>query len=88
MAHTPVLGYKEQLPEKLDLVNFNKIEEEKILRRLELLREDKNLYDQRAISIAFTSFQEAFMWFNRAILQPERIKLPEEPSEVPTKKQE
>ena len=33
-------------------------------------------FDQRMVSIAVTGIQEAFMWANRAVFQPTRVKLP------------
>ena len=35
-------------------------------------------YDQRWIAIARTHFNEGFMALNRAVFQPQRIKLPED----------
>ena len=34
--------------------------------------------DQRMVAIARTGIQEAFMWANRAVFQPSRVKLPED----------
>jgi hypothetical protein len=36
------------------------------------------VYDQRWLAIARTHFQEGFMALNRAVFQPQRIKLPED----------
>lgn len=35
-------------------------------------------YDQRWLAVARTHFQEGFMALNRAVFQPQRIKLPED----------
>lgn len=78
-AGLPVAGYKKTQPQwALDLVNRNKVLEEKILRQIDehvLLNasSDRDI-DQRAVSLARTKIQEAFMWLNRGVFQPERLK--------------
>lgn len=75
----PVAGYKKTQPQwALDLVNENKILEEKILRQIDGHAELGAKLDQRAVALARTKIQEAFMWLNRGVFQPERIDLPEE----------
>lgn len=73
----PVAGYQPQSDDKVQLVNTAKELEERVLRQLDVLRERPDV-DQRMVSIAFTGIQEAFMWANRAVFQPSRIKLPED----------
>ncbi len=74
-AGLPVAGYRPQSDEKVNLVNENKILEERVLRQIEKIK-DAGGYDVRMASIAFTGVQEAFMWLNRAVFQPSRIELP------------
>lgn len=71
----PVSGYVAQTDDKVAFVNENKALEERVLRQLDAMRAN-NAFDQRMVSIAFTGIQEAFMWANRAVFQPTRIKLP------------
>lgn len=40
-------------------------------------------YDQRWIAVARTHFQEGFMALNRAVFQPQRIRLPEDDGNAP-----
>lgn len=77
--HTPlpVAGYTQQNTGNVNLVNRNKEIEERILRICDELRNTTGM-DQRFISIAVTHFQEGFMCLNRAVFQPQRIKLPED----------
>lgn len=74
----PVSGYKQQSPENVALVNKAKEIEERALRHLDELRSKGTEFDQRMVSIAVTGIQEAFMWANRAVFQPDRIALPED----------
>jgi hypothetical protein len=74
----PVSGYKPQSDERVALVNENKALEERVLRQLDAMRDWNNAFDQRMVSIAYTGIQEAFMWANRAVFQPGRVKLPED----------
>ena len=87
----PVKGYTDQSADKVALVNRFKEMEERLLREIDALGERKRLasfnddplaraaaYDPRWLSIAKTHFQEGFMALNRAVFQPQRIKLPED----------
>lgn len=75
----PVDGYAVAQPSsKVDVVNFNKQLEERSIRQVERLR-DLTLADPRMAAIGITKLQEAWMWINRAVFQPERVKLPEDP---------
>lgn len=70
----PVAGYRKQQPQwALDLVNANKIEEEKALRNLDFHASRGTELDQRAVAVARTKIQEAYMWLNRAVFQPQRL---------------
>jgi hypothetical protein len=84
MTHTglPVSGYQPQSTANVDRVNANKQIEERLLRVIDDMRKDTR-YDQRFISIAMTHFQEGFMSLNRAVFQPGRISLPEDPVDPP-----
>jgi hypothetical protein len=77
VEHTglPVSGYVAQTDDKVAFVNENKALEERVLRQLDAMRAN-SAFDQRMVSIAFTGVQEAFMWANRAVFQPTRVKLP------------
>lgn len=72
----PVEGYRPQTSTSIDLVNQNKREEERILRRLDLLAETK-MVDPRWLAIGRTHLELAWMAINRAIFKPERVKLPD-----------
>jgi hypothetical protein len=74
----PVEGYRPVAKSKVDLVNENKILEERVIRRAEWLKNHSLEIDGRFVSIAITHFQEGFMALNRAIFMPQRVKLPED----------
>lgn len=76
-AGLPVSGYSPQSDGKVQTVNRAKELEERVLRHLDGLAADA-ANDPRMISIARTGIQEAFMWANRAVFQPGRVKLPED----------
>jgi hypothetical protein len=76
-AGLPVAGYVPQTDEKVQTVNRAKEIEERALRHLDDLKKRPDV-DQRMVAIAFTGIQEAFMWANRAVFQPSRVKLPED----------
>lgn len=78
----PVSGYTAQSSDRVALVNENKEMEERLLRVLDALV-DNNLSlrpqcDRRWLAIARTHFEEGFMALNRAVFQPQRVKLPED----------
>jgi hypothetical protein len=80
----PVSGYKATQPDEfIQLVNENKQLEERILRQIEKHYNMGAAIDQRAIAIAKTGIQEAFMWLNRGVFQPQRISLPEDGATLP-----
>lgn len=83
----PVSGYTAQPDAKVALVNEFKADEERLLRKLDWLKPtaDANINairwvetDPRWVAVARTHFQEGFMALNRAVFQPQRIKLPED----------
>ncbi|QND53434.1 cyclic nucleotide-binding protein [Phyllobacterium sp. 628] len=85
----PVAGYKAQSDKAVALVNENKILEERCLRQIDAMNKHNmdaeaagiaksGQYDPRMMALARTGIQEAFMWMNRAVFQPDRIKLPED----------
>ncbi|QIG69050.1 hypothetical protein EVB77_016 [Rhizobium phage RHph_N1_10] len=76
----PVAGYQPQSDEKVALVNENKELEERVLRQVDrhVRNRDSQEIDQAMVQLARRSIQEAFMWLNRAVFQPQRIKLPED----------
>lgn len=73
----PVAGYRPQTSDAVDIVNGNKLIEERLLRRLDEMKGDGNI-EQRWLAIARTGFEEAFMALNRAVFKPERVSLPED----------
>lgn len=90
----PVAGYQPQSDEKVQLVNEFKADEERLLRKLDryfaaVERKSSGntdvdtilsapVVDMRWVAIARTHFQEGFMALNRAVFQPQRIRLPED----------
>lgn len=74
----PVPGYTDVNAQKLALVTENKHIEERVLRQLDRLNAVQGVIDPRWLAIARTHIQEGFMAANRAVFQPERIKLPED----------
>ena len=73
----PVSGYKPHSDDTVAFVNENNALEERELLQLDAMTGNA-AYDQRMVSIAYTGIQEAFMWANRAVFQPGRVKLPED----------
>lgn len=73
----PVSGYVNQNAANVALVNANKELEERVLRAAEAIQKTSGM-DARMAAIAITQIQQGFMWLNRAVFQPERIKLPED----------
>lgn len=73
----PVAGYTPQSAENVALANELKYAEERYLRVLDRLRANP-AFDQRFVSLAFTSMQETNMWAVRSIFKPERAVLPED----------
>lgn len=79
----PVAGYKPQSQQTVDLVNFNKEQEEVALRRLDELAHMPGI-DMRWLSIGRTHLEQAFMAINRSIFKPNRVALPrDEAPDVP-----
>ena len=76
-AGLPVAGYQPQTDDKVQTVNRAKELEELVLRHLDALMADQAT-DKRMVAIARAGIQEAFMWANRAVFQPGRVKLPED----------
>lgn len=74
MSGLPVHGYREQTDGNVQLVNKNKIDEEKILRVIDELFAN-NVGEKRWLAIARTHIEQGFMALNRAIFKPERIQL-------------
>lgn len=91
---TPVKGYRPQSPEALALVNQFKVDEERLLRKIEELHRTRRpgtveegndpimvpVYDQRWLAVAKTHFQEGYSALVRAVFQPGRVALPEDES--------
>ena len=73
----PVSGYVPQTDDKVAIVNENKALEERCLRAAEAIRDTPGM-DGRMAALAITGIQQSFMWLNRAVFQPARVKLPED----------
>jgi len=71
----PVHGYQDQSEAVVELVNNNKIAEERLLRMIEMFQKASDSYDARWLAIAKTHLEQCFMALNRAILKPQRIDL-------------
>lgn len=69
----PVPGYTSQSEAAVALVAQNKMIEELVQRQIDL-HTTNTAIDQRMVALARTNMQQAFMWLNRAVFQPERIK--------------
>lgn len=80
----PVKGYTTQPMSNIELVNENKVLEERVLRQLDKMvkqnmdaeaegKERSDMHDHRFIALARTAIQEGFMWMNRAVFKPERL---------------
>lgn len=81
----PVHGYQSQPTGKIDVVNENKIIEERLLRRLDNMSALASDIDGRWLAVARTHFEQArthfeqgFMALNRAVFKPGRVALPED----------
>lgn len=73
----PVSGYRSQSSHAVDDVNHNKAMEERVLRRLDALKDDPDV-DQRWLAIGREHMEKAWMAVNRAIFKPSRAELPED----------
>lgn len=77
----PVPGYRTQTGEAVALVKENKEVEELVLRVLDKLRSlPPGPIDHRWLAIGRTQIEQGFMAVNRAVFQPERVKLEGDPS--------
>ena len=74
----PVHGYKPQSDKKVELVNRNKCLEERILRVLDELKGNYDV-DPRWLVIGREQIESGFMAVNRAVFQPGRVQLAEDP---------
>lgn len=70
----PVQGYRAQSESNIQLVNENKVAEEKILRTIDSLMDNPEI-DKRWLAIARTNIEQGFMALNRSIFKPERISI-------------
>lgn len=80
----PVKGYRSQPQSAIDIVNENKVAEERLLRKIDDLQSGLG-GDPRWLALARTHLEIGFMALNRAIFRPARIELPEDTqtNEVP-----
>lgn len=78
----PVPGYKATQPqERIDQVAEFKRDEERLLRKLDAMKEDAGI-DQRWLAIGRTHLEQAFMFINRSVFAPLRASLPEDAEKV------
>lgn len=77
----PVAGYRPQDQGAIDRVNSFKADEERILRKLDALKDDPTI-EQRWLAIGRTGLEQAFMAVNRSVFRPGRAKLPEDGAET------
>ena len=77
----PVHGYQPQSETRVDMVNQNKMGEELLLRRIEMLQ-SSGYCDLRWLIVAKTLLEQAFMAMNRAVFQPSRVSLPDDEPET------
>lgn len=68
--HRHITGYRELGEADITAMNDFKALEKEVLAAFETLRELPSQYDQRAVSVAITEAQTAFMWAVRAIARP------------------
>lgn len=73
----PVHGYQAQSSDAVNLVNENKLIEERLLRKMDELWNAQSC-DARWLEEARVHLEIGFMALNRAIFQPQRVKLPED----------
>lgn len=73
----PVAGYVSQGSEAVDLVNRNKIAEERVLRILDELASRPDI-DKRWLAMGRSHLEQGFMAINRAVFQPKRVPLPDD----------
>lgn len=71
---TPVPGYRPQTERNIELVTVNKKLEEALLRALDGYAQCPDI-DPRWLAIGRSHIEQGFMAVNRAIFQPERVKL-------------
>jgi hypothetical protein len=74
----PVAGYQPQTSAAIDRVNHNKLTEERLMRLIDALKVEDQC-DQRCLALAKTYIEIGFMYLNRAIFKPGRVKLPDDP---------
>jgi hypothetical protein len=77
----PVQGYTAQSDERVAAVNLNKQLEERCLRAVDAA--EAAGCDPGMIDNALVNIMQGFMWLNRAIIQPERVPLPEDAEKPP-----
>lgn len=70
----PVSGYKPQTGSTVATVNGFKADEERVLRKLDALRDDPAI-DGRWLAIGRTQLEQAFMAINRSVFKPGRVTL-------------
>lgn len=76
----PIAGYHPQSQLRIDQVNRHKLLEERLLRIIDDLHVSGGA-DPRWLAIARTDLEKGFMALNRAVFQPGRISLPDDPGQ-------
>lgn len=72
----PVPGYRPQDDAAITKVRDLKVAEEKVLRILDLLKDDPAI-DGRWLAIGRTAIEQGFMAANRAVFKPGRVEIEE-----------
>lgn len=76
----PVAGYTDQSDDNVKRANELKYAYERIRRELEAMREQFGRDERsRSVALAVTALEESEMWAVRAVFNPQRPSLPEDP---------
>lgn len=82
MQHDEIKGFTDQGERNKALVNRNKEIEERVMRIIDDLTEQPGV-DVFMLNTGAKHLITAFMWLNRAVFQPTRVKLPEDEAALP-----
>ena len=78
----PVHGYQPQSDQTVNIVNGFKIMEERTLRILDDMANQKDIFDPRSLAVGRTHLEQAYMAINRSVFKPKRVGLPEDTDKV------
>lgn len=77
MEHSDIKGFTDQSEKNKEIINGNKVLEERMYRRIDNLAAS-GVHDADLLASAHHYFVLAYMLLNRAVFQPQRIELPED----------